>query len=82
MHAWLLRSRVFGPVIRDWEKKKCISMKVKMTALTMMAVVGGTSIFLFVPPGWPRLAGLGMIALGCLVVLFLKACPGAQDQDN
>jgi len=82
MHAWLLRSRVFGPVIGDWEKKKCISLKVKLSALTMMTVVGGTSILLFVPPGWPRLAGLGLIVLGCLVVLSLKVCPGAQDQKN
>lgn len=76
MHAWLLANRVFGPVIMDWEKKKCISLKVKLSALTMMIVVGGASIVLFVPPGWPRLAGLGLIVLGCLVVLSLKACPG------
>jgi len=50
--------------------------------LTMMAVVGGTSILFFVPLGWPRLAGLGLIVLGCLVVLSLKTCPGAQDQED
>jgi len=82
MHAWLLGSRVFGPVIGDWEKKKCISLKVKLSALTMMTVVGGTSVLLFVPPGWPSLSGLGLIALGCLAVLSLKVCPGAQDQKN
>ena len=82
MHAWLLGSRVFGPVLADWEKRKCISLKAKLSALTMMIVVGGTSILLFVPPGWPRLAGLGLIVLGCLVVLSLKVCPDAQDQKN
>ena len=82
MHAWLLGSRAFGPMIGDWEKKKCISLKVKLPALTMMAVVGGTSILLLVPPGWPRLASFGFIVLGCLVVLFLKTCPGAQDQED
>lgn len=76
MHAWLLGSRVFGPVLGDWEKKKCISFKAKLSALTMMTVVGGTSILLFVPAGWPKLAGLGLIVLGCLVVLSLKVCPG------
>ncbi len=76
MHAWLLGSRVFGPVLADWEKRKCISPKAKLSALTMMTVVGGTSILLFVPTGWPKLAGLGLIVLGCLVVLSLKVCPG------
>lgn len=78
MHAWLLGSRVFGPVLADWEKKKCISLKAKLSALTMMIVVGGTSIFLFVPPGWPKLAGLGLMVLGCLVVLSLKVCPSDE----
>ena len=76
MHAWLLANRVFGPMIVDWEKKKCISLKVKATAVTMMIGMGGTSILFFVPPGWPRLAGLGLMVVGCLVVLSLKTCPG------
>ncbi len=82
MHAWLLANRVFGPMIIDWEKKKCISLKVKLTALTMMIAVGGASILFFVAPGWLRLAGLGLIVLGSLVVLSLKVCPGAQDQKS
>ena len=36
----------------------------------------------FVPPGWPRLAGVGLIVLGCLVVLPLKVCPGTDDQSH
>lgn len=82
MHAWLLANRVFGPMIADWEKKKCVSLKVKVMALSMMIVVGGASLIFYVSPGWPRLAGLGLIIIGCLVVLSLKVCPGAQDQKN
>ena len=80
MHAWLLANRVFGPMISNWENKKCIPLRAKLLALTMMAAVGGTSILFFVPPGWPRLAGLGLVALGCLVVSSLKTCPGIDDQ--
>ena len=80
MHAWLLASRVFGPVVSNWENKKCIPLRAKLLALTMMTAVGGTSILFFVPPGWPRLAGLGLIALGCLVVLSLKTCPRTDGQ--
>ena len=82
MHAWLLANRVFGPMIVNWEKKKCVSPKVKITALSMMIVVGGASILFFVPPGLPRLVGLALIALGCVVVMRLKACPGAESSSD
>ena len=75
MHGWLLRSELFGPLLLDWEKNKCVSRKVKWLALSMMVLIGGTSILFFVPAGWPRLAGLGFVSLGCLTVLSLKTCP-------
>jgi len=75
MHAWLLRNELFGPLLLDWEKNKCVSRKVKWLALSMMVVIGGTSILFFVPTGWPRLAGMGFVGLGCLTVLSLKNCP-------
>jgi uncharacterized membrane protein YbaN (DUF454 family) len=76
MHAWLLRNRTFGPMIAKWEQKKCVSLKVKLTALTMMMVVGGASVYFFVPPGGFTLAALALIAAGCAVVLSLKVCSG------
>lgn len=82
MHAWLLANRVFGPMIVDWEKKQCVSLKVKVAALSMMIVAGGVSILFFVPPGLPRLAGLVLIAVGCVVVMRVKACPGAESPSD
>ena len=75
MHGWLLRSELFGPMLRDWENNKCISRRVKRLALFMMVVVGGISIVFFVPTGWTMIAGLGLLGVGCLVVLMLKTCP-------
>ena len=75
MHGWLLHSELFGPMLRDWEKNKCVSRRVKVLALLMMVVVGGVSILLFVPVGWPRIAGLGLLGLGCLTLIRLKTCP-------
>jgi uncharacterized membrane protein YbaN (DUF454 family) len=74
MHRWLLSSELFGPLLRDWEANRCVSYRVKQLALFMMAVIGGISIWFFVPAGWPRLAGLGLVGLGCLTVLSLKTC--------
>lgn len=75
LHNWLFKSELFGPMLRDWERQKCVSPRVKKLAITMMLVVGGTSIVFFVPPGWPVFAGLGLLALGCLTILKLKTCP-------
>lgn len=75
LHGWLLQTELFGPVLRDWEKNKCVSQRVKILAIAMMAVIGGVSIVFFVPAGWPQFSGLGLLALGCLVVLKLKTCP-------
>lgn len=75
LHGWLLGSELFGPMLRDWENKKCVSLKVKILAILMMAMVGGISIVFYVPAGWPKFAGLGLLGLGCLAVLNLKTCP-------
>ena len=75
MHAWLLRNRTFGPMIVKWETKRCVSRRVKATALASMAAVGGTSVYFFVPPGWPVVAAAALIAIGCAAVLSLRTCP-------
>ena len=75
LHGWLLRSELFGPILRDWERNKCLSPKIKALAISMMTVVGGISVLFFVPAGWSQMAGLGLLGLGCLAVLKLKTCP-------
>ena len=75
LHGWLLRSELFGPALQDWEKNQCISRRVKILAISMMIVVGGISILFFIPAGWPRYAGLGLLGLGCVTVLIFKTCP-------
>jgi uncharacterized membrane protein YbaN (DUF454 family) len=85
MHQWLLRNEVFGPILREWENSKCISLPTKCLSLSMMLLVGGASIWFFVPGGWPRYAGFLLIGIGCLTVLSIKTCPrgkSRQKSDN
>ncbi|AOY00306.1 YbaN family protein [Jeongeupia sp. USM3] len=36
-HAWLLRHRVFGPLIKDWEARGAVPRRAKWLATIMMA---------------------------------------------
>ena len=81
MHRWLLESALFGPIVRNWEQNRCVPLRAKITALVMMLGVGGSSILFAVPPGWPRWSGLGLIAIGSVVVLSLRTCQGCDGED-
>jgi len=43
-YAWLLRNRVFGPMIRDWRETRSMSRRSKAIALASIVVVGGASV--------------------------------------
>lgn len=80
LHQWLMDSEVFGPMLADWDQKRCVTRKVKAVSLSMMIGVGGSSIWFFTPPGWPTAAAAAMIMLGILTVLSLNTC--AQCREN
>ena len=51
LHAWLLSSKTFGPIILDWERHGVIRPRAKALSLTMMALLFGyTLIFVDVKP--------------------------------
>ena len=64
-HEWLIAHRLFGPMVREWHEHRSIAYRVKLTAITMMAVSLGASIVFFVEPAWLKaaLAAFG-VALG------------------
>jgi uncharacterized membrane protein YbaN (DUF454 family) len=64
-HEWLIAHRLFGPMVREWHEHRSIPYRVKLTAITMMAVSLGASIVFFVEPAWLKatLAAFG-VALG------------------
>lgn len=44
-YQWLLNNKQFGPAIRDWEEHRAISKKSRYTALSMVFLFGGYSVF-------------------------------------
>ena len=73
-YRWLLESERFGPTIKNWEANRCIPLRVKWIAVTMIVLVGGSSVLFFVPTGWPKYAALALLIYGAWYVLHVPTC--------
>jgi uncharacterized membrane protein YbaN (DUF454 family) len=73
-HAWLLANGTFGPMIRQWEANRCITLRVKTIAIISMLVVGGFSIFFAIDYRPAQIAGGVLLAIGLAVVSGIKTC--------
>ena len=68
-HQWLLRNRIFGPILKDWEQSHKISLKVKIVAVSSIVLVGGYSIAFAIQNPWIQAFGGLMLLIGLIVVL-------------
>lgn len=80
MHRWILDNRTFGPMVRDWHDKRCVSCRVKWIAIASMAVVGGLSIVFAVEGAAWRIAGAALLLTGAAVVARLQTCGGPEKE--
>ena len=73
----LLQNKYCGPMIRQWERNRCIEKKFKLAALAVLAVAFASSSFLFLE-GWPARALLMTFGLAAMVfVVSIPTCPDA-----
>ena len=77
LHARLLASPLFGPLLADWARDRGVRLHVKVTALAVLALVtGATLVGTELALGWKALL-LSLAALGATVILRLKTVRGA-----
>ena len=79
-HRRLLDSELFGPIIRDWETNRCLSLRTKLVALGAMLVAGCSSIALAISDVRLKILTALLLAVGAAVVLMIPTCRG--DCDN
>lgn len=72
LHARLLRSPLFGPLLRDWQSHHGVRLHVKITALVLMLGCGGLTLFLADLATGLRIAIGLLLLLGTTVVLRLR----------
>ncbi len=51
-YGWLLRHRLFGKMVRDWQERGAIGRRAKWTASAMLLVMMGLSLTLAAPALW------------------------------
>ena len=77
LHRWLLDSRWFGPMLRDWRVHRAVRPRVKWLAATTMLVVVTLSITLGGFRGWALALLISLALVGFVVVLRL---PVVEDE--
>lgn len=78
-HERLLRSELFGNMIRNWESDRCISLRTKVIALLSMLAAGTASILYAMEDPVLRLATAALLAMGGIVVLSIKTCTDCEE---
>lgn len=74
-HQWLLSNPTFGPVIRNWEHRRCISRRSKIIALASNLLFGGYAVFFALENIYLRFLGAAVILWGFLYVARIDVCP-------
>ena len=70
-HAWILRNRVFGPIIRTWQRERAVSRRVKGVSSVMViaAVIVSMIWGVHALPLRIMLAAIGTVGLVVLLSL-------------
>ena len=81
-HARLIESELFGPMIRNWETNRCISLRTKIVALTTMTLVGVASIVFAIHNPMLKILTALLLGVGATTLLLLKTCADCKLPDE
>lgn len=79
LNDWLLRSRLFGPLLRDWQQHRAVRPRVKVTAVSVLLLFGGGSAFATANKPWLLALLVPLLLTGLVVVLRLPIVPPDDD---
>lgn len=75
-HARLVRSPLFGPLLRDWERERGVRLQVKLSALAVLTLVVAVSLFTAALPAALQVLLVALAALGATVIVRLPTVAG------
>jgi uncharacterized membrane protein YbaN (DUF454 family) len=71
-YRWVVRSRLFGPLIQNWRATRTIPGRAKAIAIAFIVIVGGSSVVFFLTNPWVRLL---LAATLLTLILWLLRVP-------
>jgi uncharacterized membrane protein YbaN (DUF454 family) len=75
IHAWLHRSKLFGPTLDDWQHYHGIRRSMKYRTVLLVAAVVAGSLVLNSLPWWLRYVALALVACGLYVIWTVPTLP-------
>lgn len=75
IHAWLHRSRTFGPTLDDWHHYRGIRRSVKNRAFALVAMVVLGSLLFGSLPWWLKYVALAAVAVGLYTIWTVPTVP-------
>ncbi len=78
LRAWLHGSKLFGPLLADWERERGVRLHVKVTAVATIAVVVVVTLVLDALVGLLRWLLVLLALVGIVVVLKLRTVDGGR----
>jgi len=73
LNARLRRSKMFGPILRDWEDRGGVRTNVKAKAVLVVAVSVGLTVYIGPPINWLRWLVVVLAVIGVVVIWRLPA---------
>ncbi|MCY4044968.1 MAG: YbaN family protein [Cellvibrionales bacterium] len=74
LHQKLMNHKVFGPILRDWEEKRCINCKVKILAISSVTFFTGISVIFMLTNLYAKGLGILVILIAIAVILKIPTC--------
>lgn len=71
LHEWLLNTKMFGPLIKDWEEHGVVRPKIKKLSTTMIVVLFGYTL-IFVKVAWWIKLIVSSTGIGVLIFIWTR----------
>lgn len=77
LHQKLLEHKLFGPMVKKWEKEGAIPLKIKWLSSIMMVVMISYPVFMKSLPMWVDIGMIGVVLFG---LGFIWTRPTSREQ--
>lgn len=73
-HHWLLNHRTFGPIIRNWQERRCMPRRAKGVAILMIILFGGWAVGFAIEQPLLRMIAALLVLTGLFCVIRIPVC--------